>query len=73
MIIVMKPSATPDDMSRIIGILEAHDLIPHVSAGTARTIIGVVGDKSRLDIDALSVQPGVHVCARRRRHRCVGL
>ena len=27
MIIVMKPSATPDDMSRIIRILEAHDLI----------------------------------------------
>lgn len=59
MIIVMKPAVTPADMRRIIEILEAHDLTPHVSAGTARTIIGVVGDKSRLDIGALSVQPGV--------------
>lgn len=59
MIIVMKPKATQENVRNIIGLLESHQLTPHVSEGASVTIIGVVGDKSVLDKDNLLLQPGV--------------
>ena len=59
MIIIMKPKVRQSDVDNIVSILETHDLVPHISEGTFRTIIGVVGDKTKLDTDHLSLQPGV--------------
>lgn len=48
MIIVMKPHAKPESIQRIKNIIEAKGLNAHISAGMEVTIIGVVGDKTRL-------------------------
>ncbi|HHX37476.1 MAG TPA: 3-deoxy-7-phosphoheptulonate synthase, partial [Clostridiaceae bacterium] len=59
MIIIMKPEVHRSDVDNIVGILERHELVPHISEGAFRTIIGVVGDKTKLDTDYLILQPGV--------------
>lgn len=48
MIIVMKRGATADNIAAVERQLEIRGLKSHISAGTQATIIGVVGDKSRL-------------------------
>lgn len=48
MIIVMKPHAKAESIEQIKNIIEAKGLDAHISAGKEVTIIGVVGDKSKL-------------------------
>ena len=48
MIIVMKPNAKQESIFRIKSTIEAHGLDAHISDGKEVTIIGVVGDKSKL-------------------------
>ena len=48
MIIVMKPNAKKESIQNIIGIIEGKGLTAHISNGKEVTIIGVVGDKSKL-------------------------
>lgn len=59
MIIVMQQKAGQAEIKHIKDLLADADLRAHISEGTAVTIIGVVGDKSRLDLNSLAVQPGV--------------
>lgn len=48
MIIVMKRGATAENISAVERQLEVRGLKSHISAGTEATIIGVVGDKTKL-------------------------
>lgn len=48
MIIVMKPQAKKESIDHIKHIIESKGLDAHISAGKEVTIIGVVGDKSKL-------------------------
>lgn len=48
MIIVMKPQAKPESIQRIKELIEEKGLQAHISTGHEVTIIGVVGDKSKL-------------------------
>jgi 3-deoxy-7-phosphoheptulonate synthase len=50
-IIVLKPTATEDDIRHIATKLEGKGLKTHVSKGTERTIIGVIGDTSKVSED----------------------
>lgn len=59
MIIVMKPNAKQESIDRIIRIIEEKGLTPHLSAGNEVTIIGVVGDKSRLQDQNLEIAEDV--------------
>lgn len=59
MIIVMKPKADKDAIEHIIATIESNGLQAHLSMGTEVTIIGVVGDKSRLANQNLELSPGV--------------
>ena len=59
MIIVMKPEATNQDIDRIVGILKSLDLSAHLSQGETTTIIGLIGDKSKLVGHNLELLPGV--------------
>jgi 3-deoxy-7-phosphoheptulonate synthase len=43
MIIVMKAGATPADIDRVVGKVEARGLKTHLSTGEDRTVIGVIG------------------------------
>lgn len=59
MIIVMKPTASQADVDGVQAKLSQMGLAAHLSKGETVTIIGVVGDKSRLDGVSLELLPGV--------------
>lgn len=48
MIIVMKPNSKKESVDKILNIIEQHGLNAHLSTGKQVTIIGVIGDKSKL-------------------------
>lgn len=61
-IIVLRPGITEEEKGYIIKRLEGYGLKAQVSVGTERTIIGVIGDTSRIteeEEEAFSVMPGV--------------
>lgn len=59
MIVVMKPRASEDAVSQVIRVIESNGMLAHLSAGKEVTIIGVVGDKTKLDKRYLQAIPGV--------------
>ncbi|MGE5308570.1 MAG: 3-deoxy-7-phosphoheptulonate synthase [Deltaproteobacteria bacterium] len=59
MIIVLKSKATDEQIDHIIEKVTRLGLTPHVSRGTERTIIGVIGPEDVLQVTPLEVFPGV--------------
>lgn len=59
MIIVMKPNASKEAVQKIVTAIETKGLKTHISEGEEVTIIGVVGDKSRLDTTAIESDSAV--------------
>jgi 3-deoxy-7-phosphoheptulonate synthase len=59
MIIVLKSTATPEQISHICEKVKELGLTPQVSKGVERTIIGVIGEESKLRVQPLEVYPGV--------------
>lgn len=59
MIIVLKRNATEDQMNYIVERVKKLGLTPHVSRGTERTIIGVIGPEDILRVTPLEAFPGV--------------
>lgn len=59
MIIVLRPDATDKQVEHIIEKVQKLGLTPHVSKGTERTIIGVIGPEDVLRVTPLEVFPGV--------------
>ena len=59
MIIVLRPEATEAQVNHIIDKVKALGLTPHVSKGSERTIIGVIGPEDVLRVTPLEVFPGV--------------
>jgi 3-deoxy-7-phosphoheptulonate synthase len=59
MIIVLKPHPTPDVIQHVVERIEAMGFTPHLSQGVARTIIGVIGDEDKLQVEPLQAIPGV--------------
>ena len=59
MIIVLKPQTTDEQINHIIEKVKKLGLTPHVSKGTERTIIGVIGPEDVLRATPLEVFPGV--------------
>jgi len=61
-IIVLKPSATEEELKRIVKKLEHRGLKANISRGTERTVIGVIGDTSKIteeEEDTIRVMSGV--------------
>ncbi len=61
-IIVLNPKATEEDLKRIVRKLERRGLKANISKGTERTIIGVIGDTSKIteeEENTIKVMPGV--------------
>lgn len=61
-IIVLKPGATEKDLKHIVKKLEGKGLQVNISKGTERTIIGVIGDTSKITEDeenSIRVMQGV--------------
>src|SRR5947209_881412 len=59
MIIVLKPHPTPDVIQHVLERIEAMGFTPHLSQGVARTIIGVIGDEDKLQVEPLQAIAGV--------------
>jgi 3-deoxy-7-phosphoheptulonate synthase len=59
MIIVLRPDVTEEQINHIIERVQRLGLRPHVSKGTERTIIGVIGPEDILRVTPLEVFPGV--------------
>ena len=53
MIAVLKHGTTPDQTAHLVRWLKAMNLDVHVSEGTEVTILGLIGDTSRVDMDLL--------------------
>ncbi len=61
-IIVLKPGATSKELRNIVKKLEGRGFKSHISKGTERTVIGVIGDTSKITEDensAFQIMPGV--------------
>lgn len=59
MIVIMKKEATVKETTEVIKFIETLGFKPHVSKGTEKTIIGVIGDDRYVSKDALRDLPGV--------------
>lgn len=59
MIIILKSDATPQEQEQLISQIESAGLQAHLSEGTFRTILGIIGDESLVDADQLRAAPGV--------------
>ncbi|MCI8401072.1 MAG: 3-deoxy-7-phosphoheptulonate synthase [Lachnospiraceae bacterium] len=59
MIIIMKPGAARENIDTVVKAISSKGLQAHLSQGDQVTIVGVVGDKTRLMHDNLELIPGV--------------
>ncbi|MBI5476071.1 MAG: 3-deoxy-7-phosphoheptulonate synthase [Ignavibacteriales bacterium] len=59
MILVMDKSATEADVKKVVLLIEELGFQPHISKGSERTIIGVIGDERQIKREQLSLLPHV--------------
>ncbi len=59
MIIIMKPNASDEAVQKVTHIIESKGLQVHLSKGSQVTIVGVVGDKTRLLGSNIEISEGV--------------
>ncbi|MEM1304538.1 MAG: 3-deoxy-7-phosphoheptulonate synthase, partial [Planctomycetota bacterium] len=59
MIIILKESATDAQVDHVVGRVESLGLKAHLSRGTYRTVIGVIGDETKLQASPPEAMPGV--------------
>jgi len=59
MIIIMKPNASAEAVSKVKYLIESNGLTAHLSEGTEVTIVGVVGDKTKLQGANIEMMDGV--------------
>lgn len=59
MIIIMKPNASEEAIQKVTSLIEENGLQAHLSKGSEVTIVGVVGDKSKLLSSNLEIADGV--------------
>jgi 3-deoxy-7-phosphoheptulonate synthase len=59
MIIVLRPDASQEQIDHVLERIAELGFRPHISQGAVRTIIGVIGDESKLLTTPLSAIPGV--------------
>ena len=59
MILVIRPDATDAQIAHVLERIEELGFRPHVSRGTERTIIGVIGDERQPQAETFAAVPGV--------------
>jgi len=59
MIIIMKPKATDEQINHVVDKLKQNGFGIHLSKGVERTVIGAIGDKTAIELDALAMMAGV--------------
>lgn len=59
MILILKSGATQAQVDHVLGHVESLGLQAHLSRGTYRTIVGIIGDEQKLSEERLRSIPGV--------------
>ncbi len=59
MLVVMEKAATDQMVAKVCVLIESMGLTAHPIAGAQRTVVGVTGNKSKIDSDKIFAQPGV--------------
>ncbi|WP_146513804.1 3-deoxy-7-phosphoheptulonate synthase [Rubripirellula amarantea] len=59
MILILESRATDDQIAHVLERVEAMGLQHHLSRGTHRTIVGIIGDEDKLREEPLNAIPGV--------------
>jgi 3-deoxy-7-phosphoheptulonate synthase len=59
MIIIMHPDASAEQIDHVVEKLKQVGFGVHLSKGAERTVIGAIGDKSTLRLEAIQMLPGV--------------
>jgi len=64
MVVVVKSGANEERVNKLIEFLKAQNVHVHISQGHFQTVLGLVGDTSRIDIDTISSLDIVEVVKR---------
>ncbi|MBI3174823.1 MAG: 3-deoxy-7-phosphoheptulonate synthase [Chloroflexi bacterium] len=64
MMIIMKTSATPQEVERVVDRIKSLGLAAHLSQGIEATIIGAIGETHSIPTDQFEVMDGVEVVQR---------
>ncbi|MFH1826649.1 MAG: 3-deoxy-7-phosphoheptulonate synthase [bacterium] len=59
MIIIMRPDATDEQINVVVEKLKAKGFGIHLSKGVERTVVGAIGDKRSIQLEAIEALPGV--------------
>lgn len=59
MILILKGGATEQQIDHVIERVESLGLKAHLSRGTYRTIVGIIGDESEIVVESIRAIPGV--------------
>ena len=59
MLVVMETTASDQMVAKVCLVVESMGLTAHPIAGAQRTVVGVTGNKSKVDADKIMAQPGV--------------
>ncbi len=59
MLIILKSGASDAQINHVVERVESLGLKAHLSRGTYRTVIGVIGDEDKLQVEPLQAIPGV--------------
>jgi len=59
MVVIMQRGAGEAEIDRVVRRIEDLGMQAHVSRGTERTIIGLIGDEREVDLDSIAAMPGV--------------
>lgn len=54
MIIILKESTTTEELNNLAELVRSHGVVPHITEGVHQTIMGLVGDTTRIDIESIS-------------------
>ena len=54
MIIILKENTTVRELNDLTELVKSHGVIPHITEGVHQTIMGLVGDTTRIDIESIS-------------------
>ncbi|MHB8968877.1 MAG: 3-deoxy-7-phosphoheptulonate synthase [Pirellulaceae bacterium] len=60
MIVILKPNVTEAQVQHVLERVQSLGLQAHLSRGTYRTIIGIIGDEEKLQFEPLLALPGVN-------------
>ncbi|AWM40650.1 Phospho-2-dehydro-3-deoxyheptonate aldolase [Gemmata obscuriglobus] len=64
MLVVMQSQATPAQVGKVVEVIEAQGLTPHVMPGATRTAVGITGNTGAVDKSLFEVLPGVEEAIR---------